>query len=86
LKDYGKMSSDPSQPKTAFNSKLLSDFICELNIVRRCGLKGEIIRSLEFYPPRNSKVFPESFLKGREQKFAPLASQVMEKIRQRSPV
>ena len=85
MKDYGKMSFDPSQPQTAFNSKLLSDFIYELNIVRRYGLKGEIIRSLEFYPPRDSKVFLENALKRREQKFAPLASQVMEKIRQRSP-
>ena len=47
-------------------------------------LKGEILRSLEFYPPRESKIFLESVLKGKEKQFAPLASQVMEKIRQRS--
>jgi hypothetical protein len=39
---------------------------------------------VEFYPPRESKIFLESVLKGKEKQFAPLASQVMEKIRQRS--
>ena len=47
-------------------------------------LKGEIFRSLEFYPPRDTKIFLERVLNGREKQFAPLASQVMEKIRQRS--
>jgi hypothetical protein len=32
------MDSDPNQQETAFDSKLLSDFIYELNIARRCYL------------------------------------------------
>ena len=32
------MASDPDQQETAFDSKLLSDFIYELNIARRCYL------------------------------------------------
>jgi hypothetical protein len=49
------------------------------------ALKGEILRSLEFYPPRETRIFLERVVKGREKQFAPLAVTVMEKIRQRSP-
>jgi len=59
--------------KSFFNAQALST------------LKGEILRSLEFYPPRETKIFLKRVLSGREKQFAPLASQVMEKIRQRSP-
>ncbi len=58
--------------KSFFNAQALST------------LKGEILRSLEFYPPRETKIFLKRVLSGREKQFAPLASQVMEKIRQRS--
>src|SRR3990172_6595829 len=41
------MGSDPHQQETAFDSKLLSDFIYELNIARRCGLS---------YPPGHPRI------------------------------
>ena len=47
-------------------------------------LKGEIIKSLEFYPPKESMGFLESLLKRKEKQFAPLVSQTVEKVRQRS--
>jgi hypothetical protein len=47
-------------------------------------LKGEIIKSLEFYPPKETMSFLESLLKRKEKQFAPLVSQTVEKVRQRS--
>ena len=47
-------------------------------------LKGEIIKSLEFYPLKESMGFLENLLQGKEKQFTPLVSQTMEKIRQRS--
>ena len=48
------------------------------------ALKGEILRSLEFYPPRETRLFLEKVVKGREKQISSQAFQVMEKIRQRS--
>lgn len=47
-------------------------------------LKGEIIKSLEFYPLEESMGFLEKLVQGKEKQFTPLVSQTMEKIRQRS--
>lgn len=47
MKDHRKIRSDPHQQETAFDSKLLSDFIYELNIARRCGLS---------YPPGHPRI------------------------------
>ena len=56
-----------------------------LNPQALSALKGEILRSLEFYPPRETRLFLEKVVKGREKQIASHAFQVMEKIRQRSP-
>jgi hypothetical protein len=47
-------------------------------------LKEEIIKSLEFYPPRQSMGFLENLIKRKEKRFVPLVSQTMERVRQRS--
>ena len=47
-------------------------------------LKGEIIKSLEFYPPKESLGFLENLRSRKEKQIAPLVLQMMERIRQRS--
>jgi hypothetical protein len=47
-------------------------------------LKGEIIKSLEFYPLEESMGFLKKLTQGKDKQFTPLVSHTMEKIRQRS--
>jgi HEAT repeat protein len=48
-------------------------------------LKEEIIKSLEFYPPRQSMSFLNDLSKRKEKQFVPLVSQTLERVKQRSP-
>jgi HEAT repeat protein len=47
-------------------------------------LKGEIIKSLEFYPPKEALGFLENLRSRKEKQITPLVLQMMERIRQRS--
>jgi hypothetical protein len=48
-------------------------------------LKGEIIKSLEFYPLEESIGFLKKVIEGKDKRFISLVSHTLEKIRQRSP-
>jgi HEAT repeat protein len=47
-------------------------------------LKGEVIKSIEFYSPKESLDFLQNLLQKKEKQFVPLVSQTMERVRQRS--